>query len=68
MRRIADLGELKGMGLENALALEKLGINGVEDLARQNPAELVLRLGALHQKVRLEEVKIWIRAAKQHHD
>jgi hypothetical protein len=67
MRRVASLGELKGMGLKNALALEKLGIKGVEDLARQNPEELLLQLGALHQKVRLEEVKIWIRAAKRHH-
>jgi hypothetical protein len=67
MRRVASLGELKGMGLKNALALEKLGIKGVEDLARQNPEELLLQLGALHQKVRLEEFKIWIRAAKRHH-
>ena len=64
MRRVAGLGELKGMGLQNALALEELGIKGVEDLARQNPAELILQLRALDQNVRLEEVKIWIREAE----
>jgi hypothetical protein len=61
MRRVAGMGEVKGMGLENALALEKLGIKEAEDLARQNPAALILQLQALHRKVRLEEVKIWIR-------
>jgi hypothetical protein len=65
MRRVAVLGEMKGMGLENALALEKLGIKGTEDLAQQNPEELILQLRALDQNVRLEEVKIWIREAKR---
>ena len=67
MRRVAAMAELKGMGLENALALEKLGIKGTEDLARQNPEELILQLRALDQNVRLEEVKIWIREAKRRH-
>jgi hypothetical protein len=67
MRRVASMGELKGMGLKNALALEALGIKGADDLARRNPAELVLQLKALDQDVRLEEVKIWIRAAKRNH-
>ena len=67
MRRIAGMGELKGMGLRNALALEALGITGAKDLARQNSAELILQLRALHQDVRLEEVKIWIREAKRNH-
>jgi hypothetical protein len=68
MRRVAGMGELKGMGLKNALALEELGIKGVEDLARQNPAQLILYLRALDRNVRLEEVKIWIREAKRNHD
>jgi hypothetical protein len=67
MRRIASLGELKGMGLENALALEKLGIKRVEELARQSPEGLFPQLRALDQNVRLEEVKIWIREAKRQH-
>ena len=68
MRGVARMGELKGMGLRNALALEKLGIKDVEDLARQNPVELTGRLEALGGRVRLEETKIWIRAAlsRQH--
>jgi hypothetical protein len=65
MRRVAEMAELKGMGLENALALENLRIEQVDDLARQNPEELASRLRALNQNVRLEEVKIWIRAAKR---
>jgi hypothetical protein len=65
MSRVARLAELKGMGLQNALALEELGINGGKDLARRNPAELFLQLRALNPDVRLEEVKIWIRAAKR---
>ncbi len=67
MRRVTGMGELKGMGLWNALALEELGIRGVEDLAGRNPAELIVQLGALHRKVRLEEVKVWIREAKRNH-
>jgi hypothetical protein len=65
MRRVAAMGEVKGMGLENALALEKLGIKTVAELARQNPSGLFLQLKAANQIVRLEEVKIWIREAKR---
>jgi hypothetical protein len=67
MRRIAEMAELKGIGLENALALEKLRIKEVDELARQDPVALARRLRSLKQNVRLEEVKIWIRAAKRHH-
>ena len=67
MRRVAGLGELKGMGLWNALALEELGIKGAEDLAGRNPAELRVQLGALRRNVRLEEVAVWIREAKRIH-
>jgi len=65
MRRVASMAELKGMGLRNALALEKLGIKEVPDLARQNPAALLNQLGAMVSNVRLEEVKIWIREAQR---
>lgn len=63
MRQIARMGELKGMGLANALALEKLKITRIEDLARQNPADLASRLNRLGGTVRAEEAKVWIRAA-----
>jgi len=53
------------MGLENALALEKLGIKGAEVLARRNPEELFVQLRALRPDVRLEEVKVWIREARR---
>jgi hypothetical protein len=65
MRRVASMAELKGMGLKNALALEKLGIKEVPDLARQNPVDLLNQLGAVVSHVRLEEVKIWIRQAQR---
>lgn len=65
MRQVAAMGELKGMGLHNALALEKMGIKTVGDLARENPTELYLQLKTLNPNVRPEEIKIWIRAAKR---
>jgi predicted flap endonuclease-1-like 5' DNA nuclease len=58
------MGELKGMGLANALALEKLKITRFDELARQNPADLASKLNRLGwMPVRAEEVKVWIRAA-----
>ena len=63
MRRVAAMGELKGMGLKNALALEELGIKTADDLAQRDSAELFLQLRTLHRSVRLEEVKVWIRQA-----
>jgi hypothetical protein len=63
MRHIARMGELKGMGLANALALEKLKITRFDELARQNPADLALKLNRLGRTVRAEEAKVWIRAA-----
>ena len=66
MRRVAAMAELKGIGIENALALERLGIKRIEDLARRDPDELASKLKAMDQNVRLEEVKIWIRAAKRY--
>jgi len=63
MRRIVALGECKGMGIRNALALETLKITRLDELARQNPAELTRKLRDLGRRVRLEEVKIWIREA-----
>lgn len=65
LRRVAALGELKGMGLANALALERLGIHEVADLARRDPAELFSRLVALHQNVRAEEVRLWVGQARR---
>jgi predicted flap endonuclease-1-like 5' DNA nuclease len=65
MRRVAAMSELKGMGLENALALEQLGIKTADDLAPRNPEDLLRNLRHLGRNIRLEEVKIWIRAAKK---
>ncbi len=68
MRLVAKMAELKGIGLENALALEKLKSKRVDELGRENPAALAGRLRAYNRNVRLEEVKIWIRAAKRNQD
>ncbi|HUD49608.1 MAG TPA: DUF4332 domain-containing protein [Candidatus Baltobacteraceae bacterium] len=65
MRRIATMAELKGMGFQNALALEALGIKSAADLALRNPNELILQIKPLNQDVRLEQVKIWIREANR---
>lgn len=66
MWRLVTLSECKGMGIRNALALEALKITQLDELARENPAELTRKLqkrGRRH--VRLEEVKIWIREANR---
>ena len=65
MRQIVQLSECKGMGIWNALGLEKLNIRRLDELARENPAELTRRLWELDRRVRLEEVKIWIREANR---
>jgi len=65
MRRIVTLSECKGMGIENAQALEALNITRLDELARQNPLELARKLRGLDRRVRLEEVKIWIREANR---
>ncbi len=65
MRRIVALGEWKGMGIENALALEELRITRLAELARENPADLIRKLRERGQRVRLEEAKIWIREANR---
>jgi len=65
LRRVAEMAELKGMGFRNALALERLGVLSASDLAAQNPDSLEARLRRIGCDVRLEEVKIWIRAARR---
>jgi hypothetical protein len=65
MRRIVLLSECKGMGLRNALALDAMHISGLPELSRQNPPDLARELQKQGLQVRLEEVKIWIRAAKR---
>ena len=65
MRRIIVLSECKGMGVPNALALETLRITRLDELARENPAELTRKLRELGRRVRPEAVKIWIREANR---
>ena len=65
MRRIVALSECKGMGMPNALALETLKITRLEELAREDPLELASKLREAGRRVRLEEVKMWIREANR---
>jgi hypothetical protein len=65
MRQIVSLGECKGMGIRNALALEGLKITRLDELARENPADLTRKLRERDRRVRLEEAKIWIREANR---
>ena len=65
MRRIVALSECKGMGMPNALALETLKITRLEQLAREDPLELASKLREAGRRVRLEEVKMWIREANR---
>jgi len=65
MRQIVALGEYKGMGIRNALALEALQITRLDELARENPADLTRKLREQGRRVRPEEAKIWIRAANR---
>ena len=65
MRRLAQMGELKGMGIWNAMLLEDLEITSEAILARQNPMDLASQLKKEDPRIRLEEVKVWIRAARK---
>jgi len=65
MRQIVALSECKGMGIRNALALEGLKITRLEELAREHPAELTRKLQERGRRVRLAEVKTWIREARR---
>jgi len=65
IRRIVTLGECKGMGIRNALALEALKITRLDELSRENAADLTRKLRELDRRVRLEEAKIWIREANR---
>jgi hypothetical protein len=65
MRRIVALSECKGMGIQNALALEAVNITRLEQLALADAVELTGRLRAQGRRVRLEEARIWIREANR---
>jgi hypothetical protein len=65
MQRIVRLSECKGMGIRNALALEKLKITRLEELALEDASDLAHRLEQLGRRVRPEEAKIWIREARR---
>ncbi len=68
----SQLIRLKGLGIENFLLLEKVGIDNVQTLARQefpNLYEELLRANSHHRitshPIDMAKVKVWIRAAKK---
>jgi hypothetical protein len=63
LQRIVRLSELKGIGIRKALCLEKLNILDFDNLAAQEPATLAANLQRIGCAVRIEEVKVWVRAA-----
>lgn len=65
MRRIVALSECKGIGIWNAWRLEELKVTRLDELARMNPVELTHKLRDLGGRVRVEEVKNWIREANR---
>lgn len=63
---------LKGLGVENFLLLRKVGVESIQTLARQEPADLYERLIRTNQDhhitsrpLDVAKVKVWIRAAKK---
>jgi len=64
----AKLVQLKGMGVENLLVLEKVGIHSVSALAIEDPEKLYTRMkqffreGPIPKKAR---IRIWIKEAKK---
>ena len=68
LRTAARLVELKGLGAAHYNALRRLGITRVEELASQEPEDLVLRWQAVagRRPPTLAQVGVWIRAARQH--
>jgi hypothetical protein len=65
LKRLSAISELKGIGLSNALGLEDLGIKTAHDLAQQDATALFLKLKTSRPRLHLEEVKVWVRAAKK---
>jgi predicted flap endonuclease-1-like 5' DNA nuclease len=70
LQRVVDaarLADLKGLGAANRNALHRLGIQRVEDLARQEPLALLPFWQAAVQErpPTLPQVSLWIRAARR---
>ncbi|MFH2001401.1 MAG: DUF4332 domain-containing protein [Planctomycetota bacterium] len=68
-RRLVDLALLRGIGTENAKALERLGVHSVADLIGRNAYELAEALSEARRAgappVLPSRTRIWIHAASQ---
>ena len=67
LREAARLVDLEGLGADHYNALRRLGITGIEDLARQDPPVLLPRWQAmaLRRPPNLAQVTLWVRAARR---
>jgi hypothetical protein len=64
----ARLVQLKGLGIENLLLLEKVGIHSVEALASEDPETLYKRIARVYQGrsiLKKTKIRIWIKEARK---
>ncbi len=67
-----QLIQLKGLGVQNFLLLQRVGVDDVQTLAQQDPSSLYENLvrvnndcGITSQPIDMAKVKIWIRTARK---
>jgi len=62
----AGLASLRGIGTDNLLLLQQLGINSVEQLAAANPAALITELEKETGQDWVDaRVRVWVRGARR---
>jgi hypothetical protein len=64
----AQLVQLKGLGIENLLLLEKVGIHSVAALASEDPEKLHKRIEQVYQGrsiLKKTKIRIWIKEARK---
>jgi hypothetical protein len=64
----AQLVQLKGLGIENLLLLEKIGIHSVAALASEDPEKLHKRIEQVYQGrsiLKKTKIRIWIKEARK---
>jgi hypothetical protein len=65
---MAQLAQLKGLGIENLRLLEKVGVDSVSTLAGQDPDELYTKLKEAFQGGRIPRkaiIQLWIKGAQK---
>jgi hypothetical protein len=65
LQKLSRVSELKGMGIDKAVFLENLQIRDIKTLAKQEPDVLTEKLRDIGARVRPEETKVSISAARR---